>query len=137
MKSWRDLPSELTGHYSVWPLERPPSRLPHSYFWTWDHSTNWVLDDPGMQTWGCYNKYLKRPETYVEDYRRLTDLCAGLGIGGIVVWGFLRDSHGGIESARRVASNAENAMDLQRFNFWLWLHRTVHAGSLNAIRFDI
>ena len=28
--------------------------LPNSYFWTWDHSTNWVLDDPGLQNEGCF-----------------------------------------------------------------------------------
>ena len=74
-----------------WRLERPKPALPNSYFWTWDHSTNWVLDDPGMQVAGCYNKYFKRTETFVEDYRRLTDCAAGLGINGVVIWGFLRD----------------------------------------------
>jgi hypothetical protein len=96
----------LPRDYYVWELERPKAALPNSYFWTWDHSTNWVLDDPGLQTNGCYNTYFKRPETFVEDYRRLTDLAAGLGIKGIVIWGFLRDSHGGVEYAKRVASYA-------------------------------
>ncbi len=82
------------------------SALPNSYFWTWDHSTNWVLDDPGIQNEGCFNSYLKRPETFVEDYRRLTDLAASLGVKGIVIWGFLRDSHGGIDAAKRVADYA-------------------------------
>ncbi len=90
----------------TWQLDRPKSALPSSFWWTWDHSCNWVLDDPGIQSSGCYNKYLKRPETFVEDYRRLTDLSAGLGIKGIVIWGFLRDSHGGVEAAKRVASYA-------------------------------
>ena len=82
----------------TWILERPQPALPSSYFWTWDHSTNWVLDDPGLVTFGCHNKYLKRAETFIEDYRRLSDLAAGLGVNGIVIWGFLRDSHGGIEA---------------------------------------
>ena len=95
------------GIHRAWKLQRPPkAALPNSYFWTWDHSCNWVLDDPGLQNFGCYNKYFKQPETYVEDYRRLTDLAAGLGIKGIVIWGFLRDSHGGVEYAKRVASYA-------------------------------
>jgi len=51
----------------VWQLDRPLPALPNSYFWTWDHSTNWVWDDPGMLNWGCYNSYLKQPETYVRD----------------------------------------------------------------------
>jgi len=87
-------------------LDRPTPALPHSYFWTWDHKTNFVLDDPGNQTFGCYNRYLKRPETFVEDYRRLTDLAAALGVKGIVIWGFLRDTHGGIEFAKRVSDYA-------------------------------
>ena len=90
----------------IWNLSRPEKpALPSSYFWTWDHSTNWVLDDPGLATSGCGNKYLKRPETFVEDYRRLSDLAAGLGVKGITIWGFLRDSHGGIEAAKRVADS--------------------------------
>ncbi len=90
----------------MWQLSRPKPALPNSYFWTWDHSTNWMLDDPGMLNNGCANQYLKRPDTYVEDYRRLTDLCAGLGIRGIFIWGFIRDSHGGIENSKKVASYA-------------------------------
>lgn len=90
----------------TWKLDRPKPALPYSYFWTWDHSTNWVLDDPGMLNFGCYNRYLKQPSTYPEDYRRLTDLAAGLGVKGILIWGFLRNSHGGIDSAKRVADYA-------------------------------
>lgn len=85
-------------------LTRPLSKLPESYFWTLDHSTNWVLDEPGIYNFGCDNRYLKKPETYIEDYKRLTDLCSDIGIKGILIWGFLRDSHGGVEYARRVAS---------------------------------
>lgn len=91
---------------SLWRLARPKSALPNSFFWTWDHSTNWVLDDPGLQVDGCYNKYFKRPDTFLADYRQLTDLSAGLGIKGITIYGFLRDSHGGEEYARRVAAYA-------------------------------
>jgi hypothetical protein len=80
--------------------------LEKSYLWTWDHSTNWCLDDPGVVNFGCDNRYLKRPETFVEDYRRVVDFAAGLGIGGIVAWGFLRDSHGGIDAGKRVADYA-------------------------------
>jgi len=92
--------------WPIWKLDRPKPALPNSYFWTWDHSTNWMWDDPGMLNFGCNNRYLKRPETYVEDYRRLTALAAGLGVRGFLIWGFLRDSHGGIEAAKRVADEA-------------------------------
>ena len=90
----------------MWNLDRPEPALPNSYFWTWDHSTNWVWDDPGVLNFGCDNRYLKRPETFIEDYRQLTDLAAGTGVKGILIWGFLRDSHGGIEASKRVADYA-------------------------------
>ncbi|MGB9643493.1 MAG: hypothetical protein ACPL3Q_09920 [Candidatus Ratteibacteria bacterium] len=90
----------------MWKLERPKPKLPISYFWTWDHSTNWVLDDPGLLTWGCNNKYLKKPETFVEDYKRLIDFSSGIGVKGIVIWGFLRDSHGGVEYSKKVVDYA-------------------------------
>ncbi|MFO7612481.1 MAG: hypothetical protein R6W99_08390, partial [Clostridia bacterium] len=73
---------------------------------TWDQSTNWMLDDPGLQNFGSSNIYLKKPGTFVKDYERLTDFAAGLGVKGIIVWGFLRDSHGGVEAAKRIASYA-------------------------------
>jgi len=109
MTPWKHISEEraLPGDYYVWQLDRPAApALPNSYFWTWDHSCNWVLDDPGIQNSGCYNRYFKRPETYVEDYRRLARFAVGIGVRGIVIWGFLRDAHGGIESARRVAGEA-------------------------------
>jgi len=90
----------------IWKLQRPKPALPNSYYWTWDHSTNWMLDDPGMLNWGCNNTYLKNPETYLTDYRRLTDMAAGLGVKGILIWGFIRDDHGGIDYAKRVADYA-------------------------------
>jgi hypothetical protein len=97
-------PSACT--WPIWKLDRPRPALPNSYFWTWDHSTNWMLDDAGMLNFGCANRYMKKPETYVEDYRRLTALAAGLGVKGILIWGFLRESHGGIDFAKRVADEA-------------------------------
>ena len=55
---------------------------------------------------GCGNQYLKRPETYVEDYRRLVDNCIDMRFNGIVIWGFLRDAHGGEQCAYEVAKYA-------------------------------
>ena len=101
---WHEDERALPRRSFTFELERPTPLLPSSYFWTWDHSTNWMLDDAGMQTSGCYNRYLKHPDTFLEDYRRLEEFAAGIGIRGIVIWGFLRDSHGGVEHAKRVAA---------------------------------
>ena len=80
--------------------------FPLRYYWTWDHSTNWVTDDPGSQFHGAANAYLKRPETFIEDYRRLVDHCIDMRFNGIVIWGFLREAHGGERYAYDVAKYA-------------------------------
>ncbi len=80
--------------------------FPMRYYWTLDNSTNWVLDDPGNQFQGCTLRYTKKPETFVEDYRRLVDHCIEMRFNGILVWGFLRDCHGGAAAAYEVAKYA-------------------------------
>lgn len=80
--------------------------FPLRYYWTWDHSTNWVLDDAGNQFSGCNNQYLKKPATFLEDYRRLIDHCVAMRFNGIAIWGFLRSAHGGEDYAYKVARYA-------------------------------
>ncbi len=102
------LHSELTARallYRGGPKTEKPA-FPLRYYWTWDHSTNWVLDDPGNQMSGAANRYLKRPETFLEDYRRLVDHCLEMRFNGIVIWGFLRAAHGGEAYAYEVARYA-------------------------------
>ena len=78
------------------------------FFWTWDHSTEWVLNVGGAQTLGASNLYGRTNETFLEDYIRLLRWCSQHGIDAVVVWGLLRDSHGGIDSARRLCDVAAN-----------------------------
>jgi len=100
--------SEMTRRTLVYrggtKTEKPA--FPLRYYWTWDHSTNWVLEDEGNQFTGAANQYLKRPETYREDYRRLVDHCIEMRFNAIVIWGFLRDAHGGETYAYDVAKYA-------------------------------
>ena len=61
---------------------------------------------PGNQVSGCENHYLKKPETYLEDYRRLINHCIDMRFNGVVIWGFLRDAHGGEHHACQIAQYA-------------------------------
>ena len=70
-------------------------------FYTWDHSTNWDLTQPGARRGGCHETYDKPPEAFVEDYRRLLDTMAEIGMNHLIIWGALRDSHGGADALRR------------------------------------
>jgi len=88
------------GHIEVLPA------LAFRTFWTWDHSTHWDVDSFGMQETGAFNPYGKQPEAFVSDYQRLIDFMSRHGIGGVVIYGLLRDSHGGVEAANQVGRYA-------------------------------
>ncbi|NIR00549.1 MAG: hypothetical protein GTN78_10170 [Gemmatimonadales bacterium] len=75
-------------------------------FWTWDHSTTWVLNQPGEHNCGCSNEYGRSAETFLEDYSRLVRWCGAHGVDGVVVWGLLRDIHGGADSVHRLCEVA-------------------------------
>ena len=75
-------------------------------FWTWDHSTNWELSQVGQQEIGVFNPYGKPPGGFLLDYQRCVDFCSRNRIAAIVIYGFLRDSHGGIEAAQELCSYA-------------------------------
>ncbi|WP_433342147.1 hypothetical protein [Micromonospora sp. CA-111912] len=80
--------------------------LPLRTLWTWDHSTNWDTRQLGQQEIGALNPYAKSADAFGADYRRLVDFCSRERIGGIVVYGLLRDAHGGVEAARELCEYA-------------------------------
>ncbi len=63
-------------------------------WWTWDIRARWA--------WG----FSADAESFVANYRAAVDAAERYGVEGIVIWGFLRDSHGGVDAARRVADYA-------------------------------
>lgn len=80
--------------------------LPYRLLWTWDHSTNWYLEQVGLQEIGAMNYYAKPAAGFLEDYRRLVDFMSLNRIGGVTIYGFLRDNHGGIEAAQELCHYA-------------------------------
>jgi len=80
--------------------------LKHRLLWTWDHSMDWAPRPRSIQEYGCSDPYYKRPEDFVEDYSRLTAYLGRLGFTGVIVYGFLRDCHGGIDAAKEICRRA-------------------------------
>jgi hypothetical protein len=80
--------------------------LTYRTFWTWDHSTNWELSQVGQQEIGVFNPYGKPPGGFLRDYQRCVDFCSRHRIAAIVIYGFLRDPHGGIEAAQELCRYA-------------------------------
>lgn len=81
--------------------------MPRSYYWTWDHSTSWQPTAAAIQEWGCNNIYSKPVGDFIADYRLLVDHCVTNGIGGIIIWGFCRDSHGGVAATQEICNYAD------------------------------
>jgi hypothetical protein len=80
--------------------------LPYRTFWNWDHSTNWDLEQIGVQEIGVFNPYGKPPDGFLSDYTRLVDFMSRNRIAAVVIYGFLRDSHGGIAAAQELCRYA-------------------------------
>lgn len=83
-------------------------KLAYRIFWTWDHSTNWDISQLGQQESGAFNVYEKQPEAFLADYRRLLHFMSEQGVNGLVVYGLLRDGHGGLEAAQELCAVAKD-----------------------------
>lgn len=78
--------------------------------WCWDSRMAWD-DQPDevqhkMATAEQKFAYPKRPEAFLVGFKRMVNYCAKAGIHGVVIWGFLRDSHGGIKAAQELCNYA-------------------------------
>jgi len=65
---------------------------------------DWVPLAGGIQEIGCANSYFKKPEIFIQDYKRLIDFSARNAFTGIIIYGFLRDIHGGVDSAKEICA---------------------------------
>jgi hypothetical protein len=97
-----------SGERGVW-LEsldtRQVPRFRYRWLWTWDNRMDWGgPGKPAVRMGG--GKYEKTPEAFLIDYKRCVDYMADHKFNGLIVWGFLRDSHGGAEAARELCRYA-------------------------------
>jgi len=65
-------------------------------WWSWDLRMRW--------SWG----FCGDEKSFLANYTRAIDAAARYGVEGIVVWGFLRDSHGGVDAARRLCDHGRS-----------------------------
>lgn len=86
-------------------IEQTPS-LPYRAWWNWDHTTNWDLEQIGVQEIGVMNPYAKPPDGFLADFKRVVDFMSRNRIAAITIYGFLRTSHGGIEAAQELCRYA-------------------------------
>jgi len=97
------------GNTSAAQEARPPMKV---LLWCWDSRMTWD-DEPdriqlNMAASDTNFSYPKRPESFEIGFRRLIDYCEKNGIWGIVIWGFLREAHGGVQVARDLCKYAKD-----------------------------
>lgn len=86
-------------------VEQAPG-LAHRTYWNWDHSTNWDIDQIGVQEIGVMNPYAKPEDGFLRDFKRTVDFMSRNRIAAITIFGFFRESHGGIEAAQELCRYA-------------------------------
>jgi hypothetical protein len=79
----------------------------YRWLWTWDWRMEWGGTEPGGVTMG-EGEFKKRPESFLTDYKACIDFMAENGLNGLIIWGFLRDAHGGIAASQEICRYAED-----------------------------
>jgi hypothetical protein len=82
-------------------------KFKYRWLWTWDNRMDWG-DEPGGQGLGDANKrYQKQAKSFLADYKACIDFMSENGLNGLVIWGFIRDSHGGVAVSQQLARYAK------------------------------
>ena len=82
----------------------------YRWFWNWDNRMDWggageiATTMASVRGGAAYNK---KAEAFLVDTKRCVDYMADHKFNGMILWGFLRDSHGGIEASQELCRYAE------------------------------
>ena len=89
------------------------AHLKYRWFWNWDNRSNWNLTDSDnnftseVNSYSVPNKYLNSPEAYLRDVKKTIDFMSQHRLNGLILWGFLRDTHGGVAAAQELCKYAD------------------------------
>lgn len=93
----------------VWlgPLDtRQVPQFRYRWFWNWDHRMDWGGPGRVGNLMGGGGTYSKRPEAFAIDCHRCIDFMADHKFNGLILWGFLRDTHGGVAATQEICRYA-------------------------------
>jgi hypothetical protein len=79
-------------------------RLRYRWFWDWDSRMDWGA--PGKASTVCGGPYPKPAGSFLIDAERCVDFMADHKFNGLILWGFLRDSHGGVAASQELCHYA-------------------------------
>ena len=82
----------------------------YRWFWNWDNRMDWGGEGNIANTMASVRggaAYSKMPEAFLEDAKRCVDYMADHKFNGMILWGFLRDIHGGVKASQELCLYAE------------------------------
>ncbi len=85
---------------------REAPRYAYRWFWTWDHRMDWGGPGKPGTLMGGGGTFAKKPKAFLIDYKRCIDYMADHKFNGLIIWGFLRDTHGGVEATKELCRYA-------------------------------
>ena len=94
---------------SLWfePLDtRQIPKHRYRWLWTWDNRMDWGGPGKAVTRMGG-GTYEKQTEAFPIDYKSCVDYMADHKFNGLIIWGFLRDSHGGIQASQELCRYAQ------------------------------
>ena len=99
------LRKERADLYALRADVREAPAFKYRWLWTWDWRMEWGGTEAGGKTMG-EGDYKKSPESFVKDYKACVDFMSENGLNGLIIWGFLRDAHGGVGAAQEICRYA-------------------------------
>jgi len=84
---------------------RQVPRFRYRWLWTWDNRMDWGGSGVAVTRMGG-GKYEKESDAFLVDYKRCVDYMADHKFNGLIIWGFLRDTHGGVDVAQELCRYA-------------------------------
>jgi hypothetical protein len=103
---WR-LDQDGGGNVLLAPVNtRQVPRLRYRWFWNWDHRMDWGGSGRVGTEMGGGGTYSKSPEAFLIDFKHCVDYMADHKFNGLIIWGFLRDTHGGVETGQELCRYA-------------------------------
>ena len=85
-------------------------KFKYRWFWNWDNRMDWGGAGEIASTMASVKggaPYNKKPEAFLVDAKRCLDYMADHKFNGMILWGFLRDKHGGVEASQELCRYAE------------------------------
>lgn len=83
-----------------------------SFLWTWDTRMNWTKEEfeipKKMASCDQIMPYFGNKELFLDNYKRLIDFMGQVNIPHLIIWGLLRDNHGGVDAAIKLCEYAHD-----------------------------